>query len=694
MMPMVYGVFYGSLFWVVYVHIFAVSLVINKYYYSNYRLSHPAHADKKYSSQDIRARYNISGDDYHKVRYPKKKHTRIGQIRGFRGSDAAVGDAHLSDVDTIIIGSGIGGLTTAALLAKSGKRVMVLEQHTVAGGTTHAFVDHGVEHEVGLHYVGNIPKLQEIFDIVGGADEMIFCGERWWKLVGGNIKWAQMGAENPDGKMIYDEIHIGDQSYRFEAGEENLTTYLKSRFPGETDAIDKYFVLVKKASKKNMFFMLKVFPWKWVSYFIRYIDPDYYSFVNQTVTDVLAGLTKNKQLISVLCGQYGDYGMVPSKAPFFFHAAVVNHYLSGGWFPRGGTSVIAKNICKTIFENGGRVYVGCGVKQIITEPVGETMLEKCGLGWNNLRTACVKGVKMENGDVIYADEVVSNVGLRNTFERLVTDDRTQCGESVHGQLIDFPADNRPKGIDVYKKLLDNIKPSTQHVYCFVKLRGDPASLGLRSSNLWIYPHGDYDTLEEEFLKDPLEAPMPMFMGFSCMKDPEWNDNFPGVSNAIILTLAKKEWFVEWEDSPSGRRGDVYNDYKDRIGERMIEEGLYKFFPKTRGNVEHFDMGTPLTTKHYLGATNGESYGLDINKYRLLSGGDLRPKTPIHGLYLTGQDICTLGVSGALSSGVMTASVMMGYDNLIDIMMGNNIIADLQRKYDVAFSDTVINKKSE
>ena len=124
------------------------------------------------------------------------------------------------------------------------------------------------------------------------------------------------------------------------------------------------------------------------------------------------------------------------------------------------------------------------------------------------------------------------------------------------------------------------------------------------------------------------------------------------------------------------------------------EGLYKFFPKTRGNVEHFDMGTPLTTKHYLGATNGESYGLDINKYRLLSGGDLRPKTPITGLYLTGQDICTLGVSGALSSGVMTASVMMGYDNLIDIMMGNNIIADLQRKYDGAFSDTVINKKRE
>ena len=615
-----------------------INIAIQKYFISFRRLSNSidAKTDKQSYINEV------VGEDYHKVRYPKKKNKRIQQIK----SEGVV-SGDILGVDTIIVGSGIGGLTTAALLAKSGKRVMVLEQHTVAGGTTHSFIDHGVDHEVGLHYVGNVPKLLEVFDIIGGANESIFCEDSWWKFIGGNIKWAQMGAENPDGKMIYDEIHIDDQSYHFEAGEENLSAYLKSRFPGETDAIDKYFVLIKKASEKNLFFLLKVFPWTWLSYFIRYIDPDYYTFVNQTVIDVLSVLTKNKKLIAVLCGQYGDYGIVPSKASFFFHAAVVNHYLGGGWFPRGGTSVIAKNICKTIFENGGRVYVGRGVKQIITETVG--------VRWGSARTTCVKGVKMDNGDIIYANEVVSSVGVRNTFERLVTAD-----------------------IGVYRELIDNIKPSVQHMYCFIKLRGDPASLGLRSSNLWIYPHGDYDTLEDEFLKDPLEAPMPMFMGFSCMKDPDWQRNYPGLSNAIILTLAKKEWFAEWDNERCGKRGDVYNDYKDRIGERMLEEGLYKFFPNTRGNVEHFEMGTPLTTQHYLGAKYGESYGLGINKHRLLNGHALRPKTHIQGLYLTGQDICTLGVAGALNSGVMTANVIMKYDNLIDIAMGNNIIEDLQQ----------------
>ena len=48
-----------------------------------------------------------------------------------------------SDLDAIVIGSGIGGLSVAALLSKVGQRVLVLEQHDVAGGCTHTFADKG-----------------------------------------------------------------------------------------------------------------------------------------------------------------------------------------------------------------------------------------------------------------------------------------------------------------------------------------------------------------------------------------------------------------------------------------------------------------------------------------------------------------------------------------------------------------------
>ena len=57
------------------------------------------------------------------------------------------------EVDVIIIGSGISGLYCAALLAKAGKRVLVLEQHYVAGGCTHCFEDKGWEFDTGSSYI-------------------------------------------------------------------------------------------------------------------------------------------------------------------------------------------------------------------------------------------------------------------------------------------------------------------------------------------------------------------------------------------------------------------------------------------------------------------------------------------------------------------------------------------------------------
>jgi phytoene dehydrogenase-like protein len=68
----------------------------------------------------------------------------------------------------IVIGSGIGGLASAALLAKhGGQRVLVLERHYVAGGYTHTFQRHGYEWDVGVHYIGEVQPgtlLRALFD--------------------------------------------------------------------------------------------------------------------------------------------------------------------------------------------------------------------------------------------------------------------------------------------------------------------------------------------------------------------------------------------------------------------------------------------------------------------------------------------------------------------------------------------------
>ena len=70
----------------------------------------------------------------------------------------------LSDYDVIIIGSGMSGLTSAAILAKEGKKVLVLERHYTAGGFTHVFKRPGYEWDVGIHYVGEMGRNQRCFD--------------------------------------------------------------------------------------------------------------------------------------------------------------------------------------------------------------------------------------------------------------------------------------------------------------------------------------------------------------------------------------------------------------------------------------------------------------------------------------------------------------------------------------------------
>ena len=54
-----------------------------------------------------------------------------------------------ADLDTIVIGSGGGGLATANILARSGQKVLVLEQHDQAGGCMHSFIEDGFEFDVG-----------------------------------------------------------------------------------------------------------------------------------------------------------------------------------------------------------------------------------------------------------------------------------------------------------------------------------------------------------------------------------------------------------------------------------------------------------------------------------------------------------------------------------------------------------------
>jgi len=508
----------------------------------------------------------------------------------------------VSNYDTIIIGSGMGGLTTAALLSKQGQKVLVLERHYTAGGFTHIFKRKGYEWDVGIHYIGEVQRpnslMKKLFDYVTDSQ----------------LKWADMGT-------VYDRIIVGEKSYDFVKGTQNFKQQLIGYFPKEEEAINNYLKLVFTAVKSSKnYYISKALP-PFLNILVGgFMRKPFFKWSDKTTYEVLKSVTDNEELIKVLCGQYGDYGMPPKQSSFYMHASVVRHYLDGGSFPIGGSAQIAKTIDKVIEANGGTILINAEVAEVIIE------------------SNKAKGVKMADGKSFFAKNIISNAGLMTTYNKLLTKEI-----ALKHRL---------------KAQLQKVNRSVAHVSLYIGLEESPEALNLPKTNHWIYPkEGDHDTCVKNYLEDiNNEFPM-VYISFPASKDPDWSNRYPNKSTIDIITLMPYDTFASWADTRWKKRGEDYEALKEKIVQRLLKV-LYKHVPQVKGKVAYYELSTPLTTQHFVNYKKGEIYGLDHSPSRFRQK-FLQPRTPIKNFYLTGQDIVTAGVGGALFSGVLTSMAVTG-----------------------------------
>ena len=123
-------------------------------------------------------------------------------------------------------------------------------------------------------------------------------------------------------------------------------------------------------------------------------------------------------------------------------------------------------------------------------------------------------------------------------------------------------------------------------------------------------------------------------------------------------------FDRWADTRWKRRGDEYGEFKEQLAARLLAE-LERQAPSVVGNIAYTELSTPLTTRHFMNYGHGEIYGVASTPDRFLTR-ELGARTPIRGLYLTGQDAASLGVVGALYGGVIATSVATG-KNLFSVV---------------------------
>ena len=116
-------------------------------------------------------------------------------------------------------------------------------------------------------------------------------------------------------------------------------------------------------------------------------------------------------------------------------------------------------------------------------------------------------------------------------------------------------------------------------------------------------------------------------------------------------------FAGWADTRWKRRGEEYEALKQSLAGRLQQE-LERQVPAVAGNIGCAELSTPVTTRHFMNYASGEIYGIAATPERFAMR-ELGARTPVRGLYLTGQDAASLGVVGALFGGVVSASAALG-----------------------------------
>ena len=501
-----------------------------------------------------------------------------------------------NDYDVIVIGSGMGGMTTATALSRLDHKVLLLEQAQTIGGLTHAFSRNGFTWDVGLHYCG-----------LFGHDQPAGRILDW--LSGGTIEFRSVGT-------VYDTLHFPDgfevsvarpaEAYKME---------LKDRFPDNASEIDTYFEALQSAvSAMHLVSTERALAEPFRSAHRWWNKKEIQRWCGRTTGEVIADIITDPKLAAVLSAQWGTYGGKPKEGSFAVHGNVMSHYLDGAGYPVGGAAAIAKGLVPVIEAAGGSARANT--------PVGAILVEE----------GKAIGVRTSSGEEFNAPVIVSAVGAGETVKRLLPQEI--CRQQWAGEVADF-------------------KPSVCHFEIFLGFEGDIARYGATRSNHWFYESWDTD---DAIWPATVNSPIMMsFVSFPSLKDPAHD---PGPSNrhtGEMMVFADWSSVAGFADGGAEKRPAEWTAFKQEVEAKLMAFFTSKF-PALAPLVVYCELGTPLATASFTGHEKGGFYGVETTPRRMLSEA-LNARTPVPGLFLTGQDVMCPGIAGALYGGMLGAAAI-------------------------------------
>ncbi|MEA5625757.1 carotenoid isomerase [Nostoc sp. UHCC 0251] len=295
----------------------------------------------------------------------------------------------MQDIDAIVIGSGIGGLVTAAQLAAKGAKVLVLERYLIPGGSAGYFERQGYRFDVGASMIFGLGQ--------NGTT---------------NLLTRALSAVNVSQEAIADPVQIHyhlpqglnlkvDRVY--EKFLQNLTAY----FPHEEQGIRRFYDECQKVFKcLNSMDLLSL---EEPRYLLRVFFQNplaclgLVKYLPQNAGDFARRYIKDPQLLKFIDMECYCWSVVTADMTPMINAGMVfsdRHY-GGVNYPKGGVGQIAQKLVEGLEKAGGKIQYQARVTKILIEQ-GKAV-----------------GVQLANGEVYRAKRIVSNATRWDTFEQLL-----------------------------------------------------------------------------------------------------------------------------------------------------------------------------------------------------------------------------------------------------------------------------------
>ena len=450
-----------------------------------------------------------------------------------------------SQYDTIIIGSGLGGLLCGYMLSREGMRVCILEKNKQPGGALQTFRRKGIDFDTGIHYLGGLDEGQIL--------------HRYFKYFGltGNLKLSRMNKDR------FDVIAFDDAEYPLAQGFDNFIDQLLPFFPDQKGSLQSYIETLEAISKSFPLYNLEN-PKTGHAEEIYCLQSAYHYYQSLASTihhpssiihPPSSILHPQVSLSSVLAGNNFLYAGSKEKTPLHI-AALINHsFISSAWKTMGGSQQIADLLVRSILNFGGVVRTRCEVTGILHENDGFTLITG-------------------SGEQFSCNRLLSGIHPARTIEMM----DPSLFRNVYSSRIRNLA-NTTGSFALYIGLKENTFKYLDFNYYFHN-----------TNNVWYEP-GKGQSSAGYMLYTPVNAETSTF-----------------AKSMVIMTYMDFKEVMKWEKSITGKRDESYYLFKEERANQLINL-VEKQFPGLRSKIAFIESSTPLTWRDYTGTPGGSMYGI-------------------------------------------------------------------------------------